>query len=176
MRVHIQIMFLAWCSVKINTFCNLSGSRQPSWIFVVPTSSPRMAHCHPTDLSSGTHNLCQSAKKTLDDQTFPGSLQYSIGWQLDQFWTSARRDGWIIHILDASTKVRESTDDYSLTINKLAVYANVLELNRWLRDSFVTGLNGSHAAVQEKLNRACKSRARKRGWEQLWAGGPYSPC
>ena len=26
------------------------------------------------------------------------------------------------------------------------------------------------------LNRACKSRARKRGWGQLGAGGPYSPC
>ena len=25
-------------------------------------------------------------------------------------------------------------------------------------------------------NRACKSRARKRGWGQLGAGGPYSPC
>ena len=26
------------------------------------------------------------------------------------------------------------------------------------------------------FNRACKSRARKRGWGQLGAGGPYSPC
>ena len=26
------------------------------------------------------------------------------------------------------------------------------------------------------LNRACKSRARKRGWGQLGAEGPYSPC
>ena len=25
-------------------------------------------------------------------------------------------------------------------------------------------------------NRACKSRARKRGWGQLGAGGPYTPC
>ena len=24
--------------------------------------------------------------------------------------------------------------------------------------------------------RACKSRARKRGWGQLGAEGPYSPC
>ena len=24
--------------------------------------------------------------------------------------------------------------------------------------------------------RACKSRARKRGWGQLGAGNPYSPC
>ena len=24
--------------------------------------------------------------------------------------------------------------------------------------------------------RACKSRARKRGWGQLGAGGPYTPC
>ena len=32
-----------------------------------------MAHCHPTDLSSGTHNLYDSAKKNLHDQTFPGS-------------------------------------------------------------------------------------------------------
>ena len=26
------------------------------------------------------------------------------------------------------------------------------------------------------VNRACKSRARKRGWGQLGAGGPYTPC
>ena len=26
------------------------------------------------------------------------------------------------------------------------------------------------------LYRACKSRARKRGWGHLGAGGPYSPC
>ena len=26
-------------------------------------SCPRMAHCHPTDLSSGTYNLYDSAKK-----------------------------------------------------------------------------------------------------------------
>ena len=26
------------------------------------------------------------------------------------------------------------------------------------------------------FNRACKSRARKRGWGQLGAGSPYSPC
>ena len=26
------------------------------------------------------------------------------------------------------------------------------------------------------FNRACKSRARKRGWGQLGAGGPYTPC
>ena len=25
-------------------------------------------------------------------------------------------------------------------------------------------------------DRACKSRARKRGWGQLGAGGPYTPC
>ena len=47
----------------MNTFLfYLPGSRQPSWIFLVPTSCPRMAHCHPTDLSSGTHNLYDSAK------------------------------------------------------------------------------------------------------------------
>ena len=36
-----------------------------------------------------------------------------------------------------------------------------------------------HAYVTRRLdvgNRACKSRARKRGWGQLGAGGPYSPC
>ena len=27
-----------------------------------------------------------------------------------------------------------------------------IDLNRWLRDRFVTGLNRSHAAVQEKLS------------------------
>ena len=47
----------------MNTFRNLPGTQQPSWIFVVPTSCPRMAHCHPTDFSSGTHNLYDSAKQ-----------------------------------------------------------------------------------------------------------------
>ena len=47
----------------MNTFCNLAGSRQPSWIFFVPTSCPMMAHCHPTDLNSGTHIVYDSANK-----------------------------------------------------------------------------------------------------------------
>ena len=41
-----------------------------------------MAHCYPTDLSSGTYNLYDSAKN-VDDQPFPGSLQYNVGWPLD---------------------------------------------------------------------------------------------
>ena len=41
--------------------------------------------------------------------------------------------------------------DYSLAIKKLTVHANFSDINRWLRDRFVTGLNRSHAAVQEKL-------------------------
>ena len=62
MRVRTKIMFLAWCSVKMNTFRNLPGSKQPSWIFLVPTSCPRKAYCHSTDFGSGTHNLYDSAK------------------------------------------------------------------------------------------------------------------
>ena len=42
--------------------------------------------------------------------------------------------------------------DYSLEIKKLTVHANFTDLNRWLRDTFVTGLNRSHAAVQKKLS------------------------
>ena len=66
-----NVLGMMWC--KDEHMFNLPGSRLPSWIFVIPTSCPRMAHCHPTDLSSGTHNLYDSAKKTLHDQTFPGS-------------------------------------------------------------------------------------------------------
>ena len=39
-------------------------------MFLVPTSCPRMAHCHPTDLSSGTHNLYDSAKKPYTTKHF----------------------------------------------------------------------------------------------------------
>jgi len=76
-------MFLAWCSVKMNTFCNLSGSRQPSWIFVVPTSCPRMAHCHLTNLSSGTHNLYDSAKnrRRPNMSRFP-TVEYRVATRL----------------------------------------------------------------------------------------------
>ena len=31
-------------------------------------------------------------------------------------------------------------------------------------------------ATENCSNRACKSRARKRGWGQLGAGDPYTPC
>ena len=67
----------------MNTVCNLSGSRQPSWIFVVPTSCPRMAHCHPTDLSSGTHNLYDSAKnlRRPNISRFP-TVQYRVATRL----------------------------------------------------------------------------------------------
>ena len=70
MRVHTKILFVAWCIVKMNTFCNLPGSRQPSWIFVVSSSCPRMTHCHLTDLNSGTHNLYDSAKKPYTTNNF----------------------------------------------------------------------------------------------------------
>ena len=49
-------------------------------------------------------------------------------------------------------KDNESITDYSLAIQKLTVRANFPDLNRWLRDRFVTGLNRSHAAVQEILS------------------------
>ena len=49
-------------------------------------------------------------------------------------------------------KDNESIIDYSLAINKLTVLANFSDVNRWLRHIFVTGLNRSHAAVQEKLS------------------------
>ena len=52
------------------------------------------------------------------------------------FWTRVQKDNEII-------------THYSLTIKKLTVHANFPDLNRWLRDRFVTGLNHSHAAVQE---------------------------
>ena len=52
-------------------FCILSGSRQPSWICLVPTSCPGMAHCHPTDLNSGTHNLYDSAKTPYSTKALP---------------------------------------------------------------------------------------------------------
>ena len=35
---------------------------------------------------------------------------------------------------------------------------------------------GSRCSAQKLFYRACKSRARKRGWGQLGAGGPYTPC
>ena len=60
LRVHVYNIM--WCNVKMNTFCNLPGSRQPSWIFMVPTSCPKLAHCHLTDFSLGTRNLHDSAK------------------------------------------------------------------------------------------------------------------
>ena len=56
-----------------------------------------------------------------------------------KFWTRVQKDN-------------ESITDYSLEIKKLTVRANYPDLNRWLRDTFVTGLNRSHAAVLEKLS------------------------
>ena len=46
----------------------------------------------------------------------------------------------------------ESVTDYSLAIKKLTVHANFPDLNRWLRDRFVTWLNQKYASVQEKLS------------------------
>ena len=56
-----------------------------------------------------------------------------------KFWTRVQKDD-------------ESITDYSLAIKKLTVHAYFRDLNRWLRDRFVTGLNRRHAAVQEKLS------------------------
>jgi len=39
-----------------------------------------------------------------------------------------------------------------LAIKKLTVHANFPDLKFWLRDRFVTGINRSYAAVQEKLS------------------------
>ena len=49
-------------------------------------------------------------------------------------------------------KDNESITYYSLAIKKLTVHANFPDLNRWLRDRFVTELNRSQAAVQEKIS------------------------
>ena len=39
-----------------------------------------------------------------------------------------------------------------MAIKKFTVHANFPDLNRWLRDRFVTGLNKKYASVQEKLS------------------------
>ena len=39
-----------------------------------------------------------------------------------------------------------------MVIKKLTVHANFPDLNRWLRDRFVTGLNQKYASVKEKLS------------------------
>ena len=49
-------------------------------------------------------------------------------------------------------KDNESVTDYSLAMKKLTVHANYPDLNRWLRDRIVTGLNRCHAAIHEKLS------------------------
>ena len=54
------------------------------------------------------------------------------------FWTRVQKDN-------------ESITDYSLAIQKLSIHANFPDLNRWLRDRFVTEINRSHVAVQDKL-------------------------
>ena len=56
-----------------------------------------------------------------------------------KLWTRVRKDN-------------ESITDYSLAIQKLTVHANFPDLNHWLPDRFVTRLNRSHVAVQEKLS------------------------
>ena len=69
MRVDTTIMVIACCSVKLNTLRSLPGSLQPSWICVVPTSSPRMANCHSLNLSSGTHSGYKTEGRQLESQT-----------------------------------------------------------------------------------------------------------
>ena len=46
----------------------------------------------------------------------------------------------------------ENVTDYSLAIKRMNVHANFPDLNRWLRDRFVTGLNENYVHVQEKLS------------------------
>ena len=46
----------------------------------------------------------------------------------------------------------ESIANYSLAIKKLTVHANFPDLNRWLRDRFVTGLHHNKVHIQEKLS------------------------
>ena len=89
--------------------------------------------CSPDKAASKT--LDQLLKKLKDHfEPVPNETAESF-----KFWTRVRKDN-------------ESISHYSLAIKKLTVHANFPDLNRWLRDRFVTGLNRSHAAVQEKLS------------------------
>ena len=89
--------------------------------------------CSPDKAASKT--LVQLLKKLKDHfEPVPNETAESFN-----FWTRVQKDN-------------ESITDYSLAIKKLTVPAYFPDINRWLRDTFETGLNRSHAAVQEKLN------------------------
>ena len=81
-----------------------------------------------------SETIDQLLKKLKNDfEPVPNEMAESF-----KFWTRVQKDN-------------ESITDYSLAIKKLTVHANFPDLNRCLRDRFVTGLNCSHAAVHEKL-------------------------
>ena len=92
---------------------------------------------------SGLCSPDKAASKSLDQmlkklknhfEPMPNEMAESF-----KFWTRVKKDN-------------ESITDYSLAIKKLTAHANFPDFNRWLHDRFVTGLNRSHAAVQEKLS------------------------
>ena len=89
--------------------------------------------CSPPD-KAASKTLDQLLKKLKDHfDPVPNEVAESF-----KFWTRVQKDN-------------ESVTDYSLAIKKLTI-ANFPDLIRWLRGRLVTGLNRSHAAVQEKLS------------------------
>ena len=76
--------------------------------------------------------LCELLKRLKDHyEPVPNEMAESF-----KFWTRVQ-------------SLEESVTDYSLAIKRMTVHANFPDLNRWLRDRFVTGLNGNYVHVQE---------------------------
>ena len=89
--------------------------------------------CSPDKAASKT--LDQLLKKLKDHfEPVPNEMAESF-----LFWTRIQKDN-------------ESITDYSSAVKKLTVHSNFTDLNRWLRDRFVMGLNHSHAVIQEKFS------------------------
>ena len=79
--------------------------------------------------------LCELLKRLKDHyEPVPNEMAESF-----KFWTRVQ-------------SLEESVTDYSLAIKRMTVHANFPDLNRWLRDRFVTGLNENYVHFQEKLS------------------------
>ena len=88
--------------------------------------------CNPHKPHKAASKTLDKLLKNLKDHFEPVPNEMAVSFK---FWTRVQKDN-------------ESITDYSLAIKKLTVHAYFPDLNRWLRDTFVTGLNCSHAAVR----------------------------
>ncbi len=117
-------MSLPWSSRNLNTCCNLPGTRQPSWICLVPTSCLRMAYSQGSvvELQRSLHGFMLPKKFQVPSACHSLALWHA--WKVSL-------SGYMIVAIGRASLARENEAYFSYIVRRIITSRSSRTLCRW---------------------------------------------